>query len=106
MRYLVVITTTDERSVAEDLARQAVERQLAACVQIVGPVTSVYRWRGTVETGLEFRCELKTSADHFSSLANLIHEIHNYDLPEVIAIPIEQASEQYADWLHDELGGV
>ena len=72
-------------------------------MQIVGPVISVYRWDGNVETAKEFRCELKTSEQHLGALESLIRELHNYDVPGIIALPQVFASEDYGNWLRQQL---
>ena len=103
MKPLVVITTTDNRELAETISREAIEKRLAACVQIVGPITSVYRWQGEIETGEEYRCELKTCEPHLPELEALIRELHSYEVPEVIAVPIVHISTSYRNWLQNEL---
>lgn len=103
MSYVVVITTTDKREEAASIAKLAVERKLAACVQIVGPVESVYRWQGKVERSEEFRCEMKTRAEKFDELHALIVESHSYELPEVIAVPIIEIAPAYAKWIDEQL---
>ena len=104
MSYVVVTTTTDSREEAASIAKVVVERKLAACVQIVGPVESVYRWQGKVERSEEFRCEMKTRAEKFDELQALIVESHSYELPEVIAVPIIETSPAYAKWIDKQLG--
>lgn len=104
MSYVVVTTTTDKQEEAEHIAQVAVERMLVACVQIVGPVESVYRWQGSVERSEEFRCEMKTRAEKFDELKALILQSHLYELPEVIAVPITNVSPAYARWIDEQLG--
>ena len=99
---LLVATTTDSREVAERIARELVDRRLAACVQIAGPVTSVYRWRGAVETAEEFVCTAKTVEDRFPEIEALVGELHPYDTPELIATPITHASAAYEKWLREQ----
>jgi periplasmic divalent cation tolerance protein len=102
--YLVVMTTTDDESLAKRIAEQSVERRVAACVQIVGPLTSVYRWKGKVETATEYRCEMKTTSAHFEAVRDIIRELHSYDTPEIISIPIVDISADYGLWLEEQLG--
>lgn len=101
--FVVVFTTVDSLEKAESLASTCVEQQLVACVQIDGPITSVYRWEGRVETSLEYRLGMKTSASLVDSLSNLIAEVHTYDLPEIIVLPIVSGSEKYLSWMRDSL---
>ena len=100
--HVVVTTTTDSEAAARDLAAQAIEGRLGACAQVVGPVTSVYRWDGEVRTDQEWRVEIKTTADRVPALTRRLRELHGYDLPEVIATPIEGGSAEYLDWLTAE----
>ncbi len=106
MSYIVVVTTTDSQDEAQKLAGQAIERRLAACVQIVGPLQSVYRWKGKVEQAEEFRCEMKTTSSHYVELAAMIRELHSYDVPEIIALPVKDISSEYANWLDGQTGEI
>ena len=83
-----VVTTIDTEEGATRLARTLVERRLAACVQVAGPVASVYRWQGRVEEAREWQCLIKTRADLFDAVAAAIRALHAYELPEIIALPI------------------
>jgi periplasmic divalent cation tolerance protein len=99
MEALQVFTTVDDRDRAEGLARALVERQLVACVQIAGPVTSVYRWQGKVETSQEWLCILKTRQSLFAQVEAAIRELHTYEVPEIIAVPIVAGSAAYLAWI-------
>lgn len=101
--YLQVITTTDKKDAAETMARALVEKKLAACVQITGPVMSTYRWQGKIETAEEWLCFIKTRRDLYSELEKSIKEIHPYETPEIIALPISGGSEDYLTWLNGEI---
>lgn len=103
MDLIVVITTVETEADALRIARAAVEKRLAACVQVVGPIHSTYRWQGKVEMATEYRCELKTHADRFDALASLMGEIHPYEVPEVIALPVQAVSASYARWVDEVL---
>lgn len=96
---IVVLTTTASRNEAGKLAAALVERQLAACVQIVGPISSVYRWQGKVEQSEEWLCLIKTQEACYAPLETAIRELHSYDVPEIVALPITQGSTGYLDWL-------
>lgn len=100
--YLAVLTTTDTEDKAQHLAATAVERRLAACAQIDGPVTSVYRWEGKIETGTEWRVLYKTPAGRYDELAAHLHAEHDYDTPEIIATPLTRGSDAYLAWLDAE----
>ncbi|RZT88568.1 periplasmic divalent cation tolerance protein [Pseudonocardia sediminis] len=100
--HLVVTSTTDSEKSALALAAGAVEAKLGACAQVVGPVTSVFRWEGEVQTEPEWRVEIKTAADRLTELTEHLRRHHTYDLPEIIATPIEGGSAEYLTWLVDE----
>jgi len=97
-----VTTTAAARADAEKIARALVERRLAACVQVAGPVSSTYRWRGDIETAQEFLCIIKTRAELFEKVEFAIRELHPYETPEIIATPITGGSADYLKWLADE----
>lgn len=100
---ITITTTTGDHSTAERIATELVDRGLAACVQISGPVTSTYRWQGKVETAEEWICTAKTTKETFAEIDQLIAEIHPYDTPELIAIPITHASSAYEEWLREQI---
>ncbi|RJQ90719.1 divalent-cation tolerance protein CutA [Amycolatopsis panacis] len=100
--HVVVLTTVDSEAAARTLAASAVEARLAACAQIVGPITSVFRWEGEVQTGTEWRIECKTPADRAGALEEFLNVRHTYDLPEVVVMPISGGSPRYLGWLVDE----
>ena len=97
-----VVTTTALREEAERIARELVETRLAACVQIVGPITSTYRWQGKIETDEEWQCWAKTRGDLFARVEEAIRRIHPYELPEILAMPIVAGSAAYLAWLEAE----
>ncbi|WP_436736759.1 divalent-cation tolerance protein CutA [Streptomyces sp. BBFR102] len=99
---IVVVTTVDTPDRAETLAAGAVEARLAACVQIVGPVTSVYRWRGAVEDAREWQLHLKTAAWRYPALEEWLLHHHDYDTPEILATPVTDGSPAYLRWIAEE----
>jgi periplasmic divalent cation tolerance protein len=99
-----VVTTTARKDEAETMASELVERRLAACVQIVGPITSVYRWQGSVEHSQEWMCRIKTPRDLYEQVAAAIRELHSYETPEIIALPVLVADEQYEAWATAQTG--
>jgi periplasmic divalent cation tolerance protein len=76
---------------------------LAACVQITGPINSTFRWQGKVETAEEWMCTIKTTRARLDAIQNLFREIHPYEVPELIATPIESGSEAYLKWLAEQV---
>ena len=105
MDYIVITTTTENVADAHRIADALLERHLAACVQIVGPIKSVYRWQGKVEHAEEYRCEIKTRATKFSAIGDFLSEVHPYDVPEIIAVPLVNISADYRNWLDEQLQG-
>ncbi len=103
MDYIVVTTTTENAADALRIADALVERHLAGCVQIVGPIQSVYRWQAEVEHAEEYRCEIKTRATNFAAIRDLLREVHPYDVPEIIAVPLVNLSADYRNWLDEQL---
>ncbi|QCX76450.1 Divalent-cation tolerance protein CutA [Streptomyces sp. YIM 121038] len=100
--FLLVLTTTDTADKADTLARAAVEARLAACAQINGPVTSVYRWEGAVETAREWQVFLKTTQERYAALEAWLLQTHDYETPEIIATPVTRGSAAYLGWLAAE----
>ena len=102
--YLQVTTTTETKEQAEKIAQYLVEAKLAACVQINGPITSIYRWKGKVENAQEWLCLIKTQDDLYDKVEAAIKKLHPYETPEIIAVPIVKGSKEYLSWLDDETG--
>jgi periplasmic divalent cation tolerance protein len=101
MVVMQVITATGTRDDAQRIARELVERRLAACVQIVGPIESVYRWKGQVESAEEWQCWIKTRGDLYHRVEQAIVELHPYDVPEILTL-VAEGSKSYLDWLRSE----
>ncbi|MER5300010.1 divalent-cation tolerance protein CutA [Streptomyces lasiicapitis] len=99
---LTVLTTTDTPGKADALARGAVDARVAACAQINGPVTSVYRWDGAIETAREWQVLLKTTTERYEALESYLTRAHNYDTPEIIATPVTRGSAAYLAWVTQE----
>lgn len=100
--YVVVVTTLPDRDQARRLGESLVQERLAACAQVLGPVDSMYHWKGVLEHAVEWRLELKTAASRLAALERRLHELHPYEVPECIALPIAQGSDAYLRWLADE----
>jgi periplasmic divalent cation tolerance protein len=99
----VVLTTAGNREEAERIANALVTGELAACVNILGPMTSVYRWQEKVERADEFLLVIKTWSDGYERVEAAIKELHSYELPECIAFRVEKGSEQYLEWLENSV---
>lgn len=102
MSALLVLTNLPDRASAESLARTLVEKRVAACVNILAPCRSVYRWKGRVEQEDEHPVLIKTTRDAYAALESAIRQAHPYELPEIVAVPIERGLPAYLDWLAEE----
>ncbi len=101
--FIVILTTTDDQKTARSLARVLVETKTAACVTISENVTSVYRWQGKIQEDSEHLLIIKTEAGKFSAAEKIIKNLHNYDLPEVLAFKVTEGSASYLEWARDSL---
>ncbi len=101
--YLQVFTTAGSEEEAERISATLVERRLAACVQVTGPISSRYRWQGEVEREREWLCLAKTEASRYDELEAAIRELHSYEEPEIVALPIVAGSEGYLSWISASL---
>jgi periplasmic divalent cation tolerance protein len=99
--YIQVTTATATKEQAEKIAQYLVETNLAACVQITGPITSIYRWKGKVENTQEWLCLIKTQDDLFNKVEAAIKSQHTYETPEIVAVPIVKGSKEYLNWIDD-----
>ena len=98
---LLIRITCPSRRVAEEIADAAVEKRLAACANLEGPVTSTYRWKGVVEHAFEFVLWMKAPESRWSEIEALVNELHPYDVPAIVALPCAQASVPYAAWVNE-----
>ena len=101
---IVVFVTAGSESEAETIAKMLVGEQLAACVNILSPVRSIYRWEGKLADDREWLLVIKTRAERFPAVEARVKALHSYQVPEVIALPIVQGSGEYLRWLWEETG--
>jgi periplasmic divalent cation tolerance protein len=101
--YIQISTTTETKEQAQKIAQYIVETKLAACVQISGPIKSIYRWKGKIETADEWLCLIKTRAIFYNKVETTIKKLHSYETPEIIAVPIVKGSKKYLNWIDHEL---
>ncbi|MFG2492145.1 divalent-cation tolerance protein CutA [Streptomyces caniferus] len=101
-RFLTVMTTIDSEAKAGKLARGAIEGGFAACAQISAPVTSVFRWNNTIETGQEWQVLFKTAEARYGALEAYLLQAHDYDTPEIIATPVTHGAAGYLSWVAKE----
>jgi periplasmic divalent cation tolerance protein len=99
----IVLSTAGSEEEARKIARHLVENKIAACVNIVPGIESIYRWQGGVESGQEWLLLIKTSSERFTEVCDAIGELHSYDLPECVAVSIEDGSSEYLRWLTESL---
>jgi len=102
MSALLVLTNLPDRAAAERLADMLVEKNLAACVNILAPCRSVYRWKGAVQHDEEHPMLIKTTTERYAALESEMRAQHPYELPEIIAVPIERGLPAYLDWVAAE----
>jgi len=101
MSAYVVFVTFPDRERAAAVARTLVEERLAACVNLLGDVRSIYRWQDAVHDDAEVLCAIKTTSERFEALRARVVALHPYDVPEVIALPIVEGHAPYLDWLRE-----
>ena len=99
---IVVFTTCGSEEEARKVASALIERRVAACVNISAPVTSLYRWKGSVEESREWLLVIKSRHERFPELRAVLEAAHSYEVPEVLAIPVIDGSPGYLAWLEDE----
>lgn len=99
----IVFSTTGSQEEARRVAQQLVERSLAACVNVLGPIESIYRWQGKVETAGEFLLLIKTTAERFPDLREALVALHSYEVPECIGVDVADGSAPYLAWLADSV---
>jgi periplasmic divalent cation tolerance protein len=97
----IVLSTAGSEEEAQKIARHLVEHQLAACVNIVPRIESIYRWQGKVESSQEWLLLIKTTAEKFPAVRDAVRAMHSYELPECIAISVEDGSADYLQWIDD-----
>jgi periplasmic divalent cation tolerance protein len=102
MTTLLVLTNLPDRAAAEGLADALIEKRLAACVNILAPCRSVYRWKGAVQHDEEHPMLIKTTAERYPALEAALRAGHPYELPEIIAVPIERGLPAYLAWVASE----
>jgi|SRR5690349_12116104 periplasmic divalent cation tolerance protein len=102
METLLVLTNLPDRAAAEKLAETLIEQKLAACVNILAPCRSVYRWKGAVQHDEEHPLLVKTTAARYAALEAAIRAGHPYELPEIIAVPVERGLPAYLQWVDTE----
>ena len=99
---LLILTNLPDQASAETLARALVEQKLAACVNILAPCTSIYRWKDNIENAQEIPLLIKTTSDVYAAMEDTIQRLHPYELPEIVQVPISGGLHAYIQWLIGE----
>ncbi len=98
---VVILVTVATKEEGESIANQVVNRKLAACVNIIPQLQSIYYWQNKIETGSEVLLLIKTMPDRLTDLIQQIKLLHSYDVPEILALPIIQGNQEYIRWVYD-----
>jgi len=99
MHQIILCTYPDQKS-AEHIAEHLISHKLAACINIIAGVTSIYEWRGQIEKSQEHQMIIKSHSDKYSEIEGTIKSLHPYELPEIIAVPIERGHPDYLQWIN------
>ena len=99
---VIVLTNLPDRAAAVKLAQELVARRLAACVNVLAECASIYRWKGGIENAAEVPVLIKTRAGRYAEVEAAIRELHPYELPEIIAVPVRHGLDAYLQWVADE----
>jgi periplasmic divalent cation tolerance protein len=97
--YVIVLVTTASKQEAKKIAQRLLKQKLIACANIIGPVSSLFHWSGKTETAEEYLVFMKSRRDLFDKLAETVKALHNYEVPEILVLPIVGGSEEYLSWL-------
>ena len=103
MKEIVILITSSSKEEAKKLTRVLIEEKLAACVNILSGVESLYWWKGKIESSKEWMLVVKTLGKMANKIVKRVKEIHSYEIPEVIALPIVQGNKDYLQWISDAL---
>ncbi|HNV70555.1 MAG TPA: divalent-cation tolerance protein CutA [Candidatus Ozemobacteraceae bacterium] len=95
----IVLVTVPDKKLGENIAAELIRLRLAACVNIIPGITSIYEWEGKVETGSEILLIIKTRVEAFDALRRIVQALHPYQVPEIISVPVEMGLQKYLDWV-------
>ena len=102
--FIQVFITINDREKAKEIAEMLLNKRVAACVQIIGPATSLYRWEGSIVEDGEWLMIAKSSKELYDELEKLVKQVHVYEVPEILAVRVEKGNGDYLNWLGRELG--
>jgi len=100
---LIVFTTFPDLDTARQIGTKLVEEQVAACVNLLGPAESIYRWQGSIETAREIPALIKTTRAGLAKLEEALRRLHPYEVPELLAVPVDSGSKAYLAWLSENV---
>lgn len=100
---ILILTTTDKKSVANKISKALLDQKLIACASII-PMESSYWWKGKIVNAKEFQMVLKTKAANYQKIEKVIKKLHTYDLPEIISLNVDKAGKDYLTWISSEIG--
>lgn len=101
--FIQIFITVNSMEKAREIAETLIEKRLAGCIQIGGPITSIYRWQGRIMEDQEWLLIAKSDSAHFIELSNEVKRIHPYEVPEILALPVVEGNSSYLNWLKGEL---
>ena len=102
-QYIQVVTTAETKEDADSIAETVVRQRLAACAQVLGPIRSTYWWKEKIETSEEWLCQMKSREGLFPALEKAILEVHPYEVPEILALPVLTGHQPYLQWMDEEM---
>ena len=105
MDYILIMVTASSREEAEKIATTLLERKLIACANILGPVSSRFWWQGKIDSAEEYMIFMKTKRELFDQIADNVKQLHSYEVPEIIALPIVEGAKPYLEWINSSLAG-
>ena len=105
MEYTLIMVTASSREEAEKIATTLLERKLIACANILGPVSSRFWWQGKIDSAEEYMIFMKTKRELFDQVADNVKQLHSYEVPEIIALPIVEGAKPYLEWINSNLTG-
>jgi periplasmic divalent cation tolerance protein len=103
--YIQVFTTTDTKENARQIAKKVVEKNLAACAQIIGPISSIFWWKNNINEEEEWLIIIKSKKNLYDDLEHAIMKVHKYEIPEILAVPVLAGAKSYLEWLDGEVAG-
>ena len=105
MDYTLIMVTASSREEAEKIATTLLKRKLIACANILGPVSSRFWWQGKIDSAEEYMIFMKTKRELFDQVADNVKQLHSYEVPEIIALPIVEGAKPYLEWINSNLTG-